>query len=241
MEKARIGFSSKFIADNFALAEHKTSIKIMHKTCKPSILYFGTPVVLISTTNEDGTFNIAPMSSAFWLGWRCIIGLGRSSKTTENLIRTKECVLNLPSVNEVSTVDKLALKTGSNPVPLGKMKKGYQYEPNKFGISGLTPVPSEKISCPGAKECPVQMEAAVRAVNPVGEDNDTIKGKIVTFELEIVTVKVVDEILMNGIDNRIDPDKWRPLIMSFQHYYGLGEKIHPSRLAEIPEKLYKME
>jgi hypothetical protein len=27
----------------------------MHKTIEPSILYFGTPVVLISTRNEDGT------------------------------------------------------------------------------------------------------------------------------------------------------------------------------------------
>ena len=40
----------------------------MHKTIEPSILYFGTPVVLISTLNEDGTSNLAPISSVFWLG-----------------------------------------------------------------------------------------------------------------------------------------------------------------------------
>jgi|SRR5690606_29071074 len=88
----------------------------MHKTCKPSILYFGTPVVLISSTNENGAINIAPMSSIFWLGWRCIIGMSTSSKTVENLIREKECVLNLPSVNEVNAVDKLALTTGRKNV-----------------------------------------------------------------------------------------------------------------------------
>ena len=44
----------------------------MHVTSEPGILYFGTPVVLISTTNEDGSYNLAPMSSAFWLGWRCL-------------------------------------------------------------------------------------------------------------------------------------------------------------------------
>ena len=69
----------------------------MHKTIEPSILYFGTPVVLISTRNEDGTTNVAPMSSAWWLGWGCMIGLGHS-KTSENLLREQECVLNLPSV-----------------------------------------------------------------------------------------------------------------------------------------------
>lgn len=104
----------------------------MHKTCKPAILYFGTPVVLISSTNEDGTINIAPMSSIFWLGWRCIIGMSSMSKTTQNLMRTNECVLNLPSVNEVNAVDKLALTTGRKNVPLGKQEKGYTYVPNKF-------------------------------------------------------------------------------------------------------------
>ena len=48
----------------------------MHLTREPAILYFGTPVVLISTLNPDGSANLAPMSSIFWLGWRCMIGLG---------------------------------------------------------------------------------------------------------------------------------------------------------------------
>jgi flavin reductase (DIM6/NTAB) family NADH-FMN oxidoreductase RutF len=40
---------------------------------EPAILYFGTPVVLIGTCNEDGSYNLAPMSSAWWLGWRCMV------------------------------------------------------------------------------------------------------------------------------------------------------------------------
>ena len=35
---------------------------------EPAILYFGTPVVLIGTCNEDGSCNLAPMSSAWWVG-----------------------------------------------------------------------------------------------------------------------------------------------------------------------------
>lgn len=213
----------------------------MHKTCKPAILYFGTPVVLISTTNEDGTINLAPMSSVFWLGWRCIIGLGRRSKTTENLIRTKECVLNLPSVNEVNSVDKLALTTGSKEVSAGKIRKGYSYIPNKFEIAGLSSVPSEVVSTPGVLECPVCLEAIVRKIHPVGEDDIVIKDRIVSIELEIVNVRLHGEILQDGQSDRIDPNKWKPLIMSFQHFYGLGDQIHPFRLAEIPEKLYRMD
>src|SRR5580693_1368618 len=103
----------------------------MHKICEPSILYFGTPVALLSTKNSNGSDNLAPISSIFWLGWRCVIGLGSTNKTTENLIRTKQCVINLPSVNEVGAVDKLALKTGSDPVPQSKQRRGYQFEQDK--------------------------------------------------------------------------------------------------------------
>jgi hypothetical protein len=52
-------------------------------------------------------------------------------------------------------------------------------------------------------------------------------------------VHLDDSILMDGHPNRVDPDKWRPLIMSFQEFYGLGEKVHPSALGKIPEKLYR--
>ena len=131
----------------------------MHVKSEPSILYFGTPVVLISTLNEDETYNLAPMSSAFWLGWRCILGLAASSKTTQNMMRTGECVLNLPSVEEVAAVDRLARTTGSNPVPESKMRKGYRYEFDKFGLAGLTPAVSETVGPPRARECPLQLEA----------------------------------------------------------------------------------
>ncbi|MEH2593410.1 hypothetical protein V1278_000323 [Bradyrhizobium sp. AZCC 1577] len=69
------------------------TFEISNIQIEPAILYFGTPVVLIGSTNEDGSFNLAPMSSAWWVGWRCMLGLAANSKTTENMIRTGECVL----------------------------------------------------------------------------------------------------------------------------------------------------
>src|SRR5689334_8635584 len=120
----------------------------MHQTIEPAILYFGTPVVLVSTVNEDGWPNLAPMSSAWWLGWRCMLGFGASSKTPQNMMRTGECVLNLPSIEMVAEVDRLARTTGTNPVPEGKVRRGYRYERDKFGVAGLTPVPSETVAAP---------------------------------------------------------------------------------------------
>jgi hypothetical protein len=41
-------------------------------------------------------------------------------------------------------------------------------------------------------------------------------------------------------DRLLDPDKWRPLIMSFQRFYGLApEQLHESHLGRIPEKAYR--
>jgi hypothetical protein len=47
-------------------------------------------------------------------------------------------------------------------------------------------------------------------------------------------------IMMEGKINRVDPDKWKPLIMSFQRYYSLGDEVHDSTLAKIPEEKYRM-
>ena len=209
-----------------------------HTRIEPGILYFGTPVVLISTVNEDGLPNLAPMSSAFWLGWRAVLGLNSRSKTTQNMLRTGECVLNLPSDSLAPAVDRLALTTGSDPVPQRKLDRGYEHVPDKFGRAGLTPA-AETVQPPRVAECPVTMEAVVEAVHPVADDDEAQRGNIAAIEVRIQRVHVHDDIRMRGTDDRIDPEAWRPLIMSFQKLYGLGPQVHPSTLARIPERMYR--
>lgn len=211
----------------------------MHQLSNPSILYFGTPVVLIGTTNCDDTFNLAPISSAFWLGYRCMIGIAAHSKTTENILRTGECVLNLPSVDQAEGVDRLALLTGSNPVPAGKVAKGYRYERDKFKKAGLTPLPSEIVKAPRVLECPVHLEAKFVAIHPFAAETGIENIRSVTMELKIVRVHLDESILSDQKPNHVDPEKWKPLIMSFQHFYGLGSRVHSSTLASVPEELYR--
>ena len=52
----------------FAGGTSSGDIKNTHVSGEPPILYFGAPVVLIISVNEGGIANLAPMSSAFWLG-----------------------------------------------------------------------------------------------------------------------------------------------------------------------------
>jgi flavin reductase (DIM6/NTAB) family NADH-FMN oxidoreductase RutF len=211
-----------------------------HLHGEPPILYFGTPVVLISSENEDGSINLAPMSSAFWLGWRCILGLAATSKTTENIKRTRECVLNLPSDAQVQAVDRIALTTGSDPVPKGKLVRGYRHEKHKFEIAQLTPIASETVVPPRALECPVHLEAKVEHWRDLAENDEKVRGRTVVFEVRIQRVHLAKSILLNGNPNRIDPDRWRPLIMNFASFYGLAPgQLLKSTLAQVPEALYR--
>jgi flavin reductase (DIM6/NTAB) family NADH-FMN oxidoreductase RutF len=211
-----------------------------HVLGEPPILYFGTPVVLISSQNEDGSTNLAPMSSAFWLGWRCILGLSASSKTTANLMRAGECVLNLPSEDQADAVDRLALTTGSDPVPPAKVARGYRHEKHKFATAGLTPVASQTVAPPRALECPVHLEGKVEHWRGLAENDDRVRGRIIVFEVRIQRVHLAPSIISNGDCNRVDPDKWRPLIMSFARFYGLAPgQLMNSTLAQVPEDLYR--
>ena len=201
----------------------------MHQVITPKILYFGTPVVLISTLNLDGSANLAPMSSAWWLDQSCMLGLGTRSHTVENLRRERQCVLNLPSAAMVTAVDRLALTTGRNPVPDYKVKMGFRHESQKFAAAGLTSTPSDLVRPPRIAECPVQLEAVVEQFHPFGNPDDYS----VAIEARIVRVHVDEQMLNAEKRHHIDPDKWKPLIMSFLEFYGLGEQLHPSRLAEV--------
>ncbi len=202
----------------------------MHKTIEPTILYFGTPVALISTLNPDGTANLAPMSSAWWLGWSCMLGLGKMGQTSDNLIRTRECVINLPSVAQVTQVDRLALTTGKDPVPEKKASWGYRYEGDKFGRAGFTPQASLAVGPPRVRECPVQMEGIVHDYRPFGKNVNAN-----CFEVHVVKLHVEASLLVEGNHSErphIEPARWHPLIMNFCRFFGLGGEVHPSRLAE---------
>jgi flavin reductase (DIM6/NTAB) family NADH-FMN oxidoreductase RutF len=83
-----------------------------HKTIRPPVLYVGTPVVLITTCNQDGTANISPMSSAWALGDRFVLGMSSSSQCHENTLREMECVLNFPSASLWPSVESIARSTG---------------------------------------------------------------------------------------------------------------------------------
>jgi len=114
-----------------------------------------------------------------------------------------------------------------------------RFEPDKFGAAGLTPVDSDAVEPPRIAECPVQLEAVLESAHPMAASDPDRRGRLVGLEVRIVRVHVEESLLLDGYDDRIDPEKWRPLIMNFCQFFGLGPIVHPSRLAEIPESAYR--
>ncbi|MBF9130661.1 flavin reductase family protein [Plantactinospora sp. S1510] len=199
----------------------------MHIVPGLKVLYFGTPVVLISSRNSDGTANLAPMSSAWWLNQSAMLGLGNSGQTTANLLRERECVLNLPSSSMVDAVDRIALTTGKRAVPEHKLRQGYRYEPDKFSAAGLTEQASELVRAPRVAECPIQLECRVRSAHPFGDP----RPECTAFEVEVLRTHVEERLLIPGT-HYVDPAGWDPLIMKFCEFFGGGQNVHPSRLAD---------
>ena len=191
------------------------------RTITPKILYFGTPVALISSLNEDGTTNLAPMSSFWALGWTMTLGLLDETKTAENLARHPECVVNIPSPDMWQAVEKLAPLTGKNPVP--EIKAGqFTYEKDKFGKAGLTPFPSEMVAPDRVAECPIQMEARVHGQTRLKGERIEALGGGLSVEVEILRVHASEDLIIG--ERYIDPAKWSPLLYSFRHYFRLADQ-----------------
>ena len=62
---------------------------------------------------------------------------------------------------------------------------------------------------------------------------------VLAIEVRVLRVHVKDELRMDGHANRVDPDRWRPMILSFQELYGLTGELGESKLGRIPEEKYR--
>ncbi|MDN4080393.1 flavin reductase family protein [Paenibacillus polymyxa] len=188
------------------------------KTINPSILYYGTPVILLNTLNEDGTTNISPISSSWALGDCVVLGIGTGGKALENMERHPECVINVPGPSMWENVERLAPFTGKNPVPVEKEKNGFSYQKDKYEISKLTAIDSNRVKPTRIRECPIQIEATVKEIRIPDHS-----PYFAIVETQAVQVHVHQDMIRG--ENHIDPAKWSPLIYNFRHYFGLGEHL----------------
>jgi flavin reductase (DIM6/NTAB) family NADH-FMN oxidoreductase RutF len=202
-----------------------------HRTIRPRVLYFGTPIALITTTMPDGRATISPMSSVWALDDRLLLGLGTDGQCLSNLERERSCVVNLPDARLWREVDRLAPTTARLDVPEAKRAMGYVFEADKFGRSGLHPVPSDTVPAPRIDECPLQLEAELLCVHAPAP---TALGEIPDFrivEVRVTAVHAHADITRANTDH-VDVERWKPLLYVFRRYVGAGAVLGQNFRAE---------
>jgi flavin reductase (DIM6/NTAB) family NADH-FMN oxidoreductase RutF len=200
-------------------------------TIEPKILYFGTPIALVSSVNQDGSPNLAPISSFWALGWTMTLGLLTETQTLKNFKLRPDCVVNLPSPDLWERVERIAPLTGQNPVPKKKASQ-FRFERDKFRVAEFSTLPGDIVAAPRVLECPVQLEASVRKIHELcGDARLTELGGGAAVEVEIRRVHARKDFVTRG--HYIAPDKWQPLIYNFRHYFGLGPELGKTFRAEI--------
>jgi flavin reductase (DIM6/NTAB) family NADH-FMN oxidoreductase RutF len=190
-----------------------------HQPIAPSVLYFGTPVVLMVTRNRDGTANITPMSSPWALGSCVVLGLSSASQGAINLLRSGECTLNFPSAGLWANVERIARTTGVNPVPSHKAEMGFVHESDKFALGGFADQPSELILTPRIAQCPLQFETRLLTSHSSAKQHQGASSTHLIIEVDVLRVHAYRSIVVPGT-NHIDTAQWNPLFYVFRHYFG---------------------
>ena len=207
----------------------------MKTLIKPKMLYFGTPVVLISSLNADGSTNLAPMSSAWWLGNTAMLGMSAHSRTVANLTERPALVLNLVDPMLTGAVDRLALLTGRPDVPEYKRARGYTFTADKFQAAGLTPAPArsgdgDRTAEPrpaAVAESLIHLDGQVRRIHEIDESGSGLRA----LEVAVTGTWVDEDLMMADHPAHIDAQRWDPLIMKFTQYFAGGSVVQPSSLA----------
>ncbi len=117
------------------------------------------PVVLVATADKNKN-NVMTMSWHTMMEFEppligCVIS-GRNH-TFDTLLKTKECVIGIPTAKMIDKVVKIGNCSGRDT--------------DKFKKIGLTPLPASRVKAPLVKECYANIECKISDANLVGKYN----------------------------------------------------------------------
>ena len=174
---------------------------------RPSNLLNPLPVVLVSSTDENGKSNVM---TAAWAGTICsdpvMISVSiRKSRFSHSIIsKTKEFVLNIPNESLVLFTDYVGIYSGKKV--------------DKFNLPGkykVTPIDSKTVKAVTIDECPIALECKVKDVLELGSHD--------MFISEVTSVSVREDCLDKN--DKLDFKKVNPLAYCHGQYYTLGKKL----------------
>ncbi len=178
----------------------KIKVELPYRPVYPS------PAALIVSADRDGKPNIMTAGECFNIGLKrpAIIGIAlRKATYTHSLISdTLEFTANLPTAAILQKVDGVGMVSGRNGL-------------DKFARFGLTPLPSQCVTPPIIRECPVNLECKVLNIQEVG-DHDLFIGEVLYMHADADKV---------GTNQRLQVDKLDGFLFAEWEYYKIGEKL----------------
>lgn len=171
---------------------------------KPGNMLYPVPAVMVSCGRAQEKPNIITVA---WAGTVCtnppMLSVSvRPERYSYDIIKdTGEFVVNLVTKRLVRATDYCGVRSGRDV--------------DKYRETGLTPLDSRMVACPGIAESPVNIECRVRQVLPLGSHH--------MFLAEVVSV-TVEESLM---DKKGKFELNRSGLVTYSHgsYFLLGEEL----------------
>jgi hypothetical protein len=143
-------------------------------------------------------------------------------------------VINFPSCDLYEQVERIAGLTGSDPVPKHKQAL-YHYAADKFTAGNFSRRPSTRVLPPRIAECPIQLEAVLKAVLDIVDDPITVfpwrlclsgfcvpmYGKISLSRKTILIRQNGTRLFMTASTRAWAPNRVKPLKQRFEILYGI--------------------
>lgn len=174
---------------------------------RPANLLNPLPIVLISTTDENGNSNVM---TAAWTGTICsdpvMVSVSiRKSRYTHSIIeKTKEFVINLPNEQLALYTDYVGIYSG---IKVNKLNL-----PGKYKV---TPIESNKVKAITIDECPIALECKVKQILELGSHD--------MFIAEVVSTSINEDYIDK--DNKLNIKKANLLSYCHGEYYTLGKRV----------------
>jgi flavin reductase (DIM6/NTAB) family NADH-FMN oxidoreductase RutF len=177
----------------------------------PSVTYSA----VVSTINTNRSPLLSAVVPVVIYGLRLTVDLPWQSTTANNLMRTGECVINLPGAETIAAIERLAQTVTS-------INNNFDFNFSRVVACGrLTPahmtlVPSEAISALRALECPMQLEARNQgSTNKMAHERIVPLDKSLTFGLNVLRVHLDPSVVLSDAH----PNMWTPLMTCLREAY----------------------
>ena len=166
---------------------------------------------VVSTINTNRSPLLSAIVPVVIYGLRVTVDLPWQSTTANNLMRTGECVINLPGAETIDAIKCLAQTVTSIDFNFSQVVVGGRLTP-----AHLTLVPSEAVSALRALECPMQLEARIEgSIDMMARERIVPLDKSLTFGLNVLRVHLDASVVLSGAH----PNMWTPLMTCLREAY----------------------